>query len=263
MIAEKAVLGAMLKENYLITESNLKVMQFTDPVNKMIFQSMLALRKAGKTVDMITLLTSYSPQDLGGANYLNDLTNYAHLEKFDDHVGELLDVWREREKKNVLHVSAHEDWSIDKITTELTALTDSRVSDHSDILSMLVGVYEEPFIEKEMKEGVPSGIDKLDDMTNGFQDGELTILAARPSAKKFALYLSEREEEARAEHRRIYGEVTYTVLDMSHKMDTSIYCEETKRWQSFRELKRQVVQFPYYVGEMCQSAKPFTVCSRE
>ncbi|MDS9471519.1 DnaB-like helicase C-terminal domain-containing protein [Sporosarcina pasteurii] len=184
MIAEKAVLGAMLKENYLITESNLNVMQFTDPVNKMIFQSMIELRKAGKTVDMITLLTSYSPQDLGGANYLNDLTNYAHLERFDNHVGELLDVWREREKKNVLHVSAHEDWSIDKITAELTALTDNRVNDHSDILSMLVDVYEDAFIEKDIKEGAPSGIDKLDDMTNGFQDGELTILAARPSMGK-------------------------------------------------------------------------------
>ena len=79
MIAEKAVLGSMLKENYLITESNLKATQFTDSVNRMIFQSMVELRKAGKAVDLITLLTAYSPQDLGGANYLNDLTNYAHL----------------------------------------------------------------------------------------------------------------------------------------------------------------------------------------
>ena len=115
---------------------------------------------------------------------MNDLTNYAHVEKFDDHVGALLEVWREREKKNVLHVSAHEDWTIDRITTELVALTDNRVSDHSDISSMLVDVYEDPFIEKEIKEGAPSGIEKLDEMTNGFQDGELIILAARPSMGK-------------------------------------------------------------------------------
>ena len=124
MIAEKAVLGSMLKENYLIAESNLVASQFTDPTNRTIFQSMTELRIAGKVVDMITLLTTYSPQDLGGANYVNDLTNYAHIEKFDDHVDALLEVWREREKKNVLHISAHEDWSIDRITTELAALTD-------------------------------------------------------------------------------------------------------------------------------------------
>ena len=184
MIAEKAVLGSMLKENYLIAESNLVASQFTDPTNRTIFQSMTELRKVGKAVDMITLLTTYSPQDLGGANYVNDLTNYAHIEKFDDHVGALLEVWREREKKNVLHISAHENWTIDRITTELAALTDQRVSDHSDISTMLVDVYEDPFVEKEIKDGAPSGIKKLDDMTNGFQDGELTILAARPSMGK-------------------------------------------------------------------------------
>ncbi|MCG7335073.1 AAA family ATPase [Sporosarcina sp. ACRSM] len=184
MIAEKAVLGSMLKENYLIAESNLSTSQFTDPINRMIFQAMVELRKAGKTVDLITLLTSYSPQDLGGANYLNDLTNYAQLERFDDHVGALLEVWREREKKNILHLSARENWSIDRITTELALLTDNRVSDHADISSMLVEVYEDPFVEKEIQDGAPSGITALDEMTNGFQDGELTILAARPSMGK-------------------------------------------------------------------------------
>ncbi|WP_342512483.1 DnaB-like helicase C-terminal domain-containing protein [Sporosarcina sp. FSL K6-1522] len=184
MIAEKAVLGSMLKENYLIVESNLIAAQFTNPTNRNIFQSMTELRRAGKAVDMITLLTTYSPQDLGGANYINDLTNYAQIDKFDDHVSALLDVWREREKNNVLHIAAQEDWSIDRITTELAALTEQRTSDHSDISSMLIDVYEAPFVEKDIQDGAPSGIDKVDDMTNGFQDGELTILAARPSMGK-------------------------------------------------------------------------------
>ncbi|MFJ7933254.1 replicative DNA helicase [Sporosarcina sp. NPDC096371] len=184
MIAEQAVLGSMLKENYLIVESNLLASQFTDPTNRTIFQSMMELRIAGKAVDLVTLLTTYSPQDLGGANYVNDLTNYAHIDKFDDHVGVMLDIWREREKKNVLHVSMHEDWSIDRITIELAALTDHRVSDHSDIQSMLVDVYEDPFVEKDITDGAPSGIDRLDEMTNGFQDGELIVLAARPSMGK-------------------------------------------------------------------------------
>lgn len=47
-----------------------------------------------------------------------------------------------------------------------------------------------------------------------------------------------------------YGELGMTPIDVSEKMDTSTYCEETKIWQSFRELKRQVLQFPYYAGEM-------------
>ena len=166
MFAEKTVLGSMLKENYLIAESNLSASQFTNSINRTNFQAMMELRTAGKAVDMITFLTTYSPQDLGGANYVNDLTNFAHIGQFDDHVDALLEVWRECEKKNVLHVSVHEDWAINRFTTELAMLTDNRVSDHSDITAMLLDVYEDPFVEKDIKEGAPSGIEKLDEMTN-------------------------------------------------------------------------------------------------
>ncbi|MCM3711531.1 replicative DNA helicase [Sporosarcina luteola] len=184
MIAERAVLGSMLKENYLITDSGLAVSQFGDPVHKMIFQSMKELRASGKMVDFVTLLTTFSPRDLGGANYVKDLTNYAHIEKFDDYVGVMLDVWREREKRNVLHIAGQENWPIDRVISELDTIMDNRVSDHSAIFDLLMDVYEDPFMEKGMEEGAPSGIQKLDEMTNGFQDGELVILAARPSMGK-------------------------------------------------------------------------------
>nr|WP_285853372.1 replicative DNA helicase [Sporosarcina luteola] len=174
----------MLKENYLITDSGLAVSQFGDPVHKMIFQSMKELRASGKMVDFVTLLTTFSPRDLGGANYVKDLTNYAHIEKFDDYVGVMLDVWREREKRNVLHIAGQENWPIDRVISELDTIMDNRVSDHSAIFDLLMDVYEDPFMEKGMEEGAPSGIQKLDEMTNGFQDGELVILAARPSMGK-------------------------------------------------------------------------------
>lgn len=184
MIAEKAVLGSMLKENFLVSESNLSVEQFGDSTNRNIFRAMTELRKANKAVDIITLLTSNDPIDLGGANYLSDLSNYSQVEKFDSHVGAMLEVWRNREKKNILQLAAMEDWDIDRVTSELAALTDNRVSDHSDIESLLVDVYETPFIKSEINSGAPSGVVKLDTMMNGFQDGELTVLAGRPSMGK-------------------------------------------------------------------------------
>jgi replicative DNA helicase len=189
VIAEKAVLGSMLKENYLITDSGLTVSQFTNPVHKMIFQSMKELLANGKSVDFITLLTSCNPQDLGGANYIYDLTNYAQIEKFDDHVDAMLDVWREREKQNVLHIAAQENWPIDRIMSELDALIDNRVSDHSSISDLLMSIYEDPYVKKEFEEGATTGIEKLDEMTNGFQDGELTIVAGRPSMGKSDIML--------------------------------------------------------------------------
>jgi hypothetical protein len=67
--------------------------------------------------------------------------------------------------------------------------------------------------------------------------------------KRFAVYLAENAEEVMAQHRNIYGGLARRVIDVSTKMDVSIYCEETGKSQSFRELKRRVVDFPYYVGE--------------
>ena len=110
MIAERAVLGSMLKENYLIDDSGLAVSQFTNPVHKMIFQTMKELSANGKSVDYITLLMSCNPQDVGGANYVQSLTNFAQIDKFDDHLEVMLDVWREREKQNVLHIATQENW---------------------------------------------------------------------------------------------------------------------------------------------------------
>ncbi|WP_318241713.1 replicative DNA helicase [Sporosarcina quadrami] len=184
MIAEKAVLGSMLKENHLIADTDLDVSQFAEPVHKMIFQSMKELHATGKAVDIVTLLTSYHPKDLGGANYIQDLFVYANIHKFDDYVEAMLDVWREREKRNVLHIAAQENWSIDRIMTALEALIDNRVSDHTTLTNLLADVYEDPYIQKEIVQGTTTGIGALDSMTDGFQNGELTIVAARPSMGK-------------------------------------------------------------------------------
>ena len=189
MIAEKAVLGSMMKENYLITDANLDVSHFTNAVHKMIFQSMKELRAKGKPVDLVTLLTANNPQDLGGANYIQDLMAYAQIPKFDDYVGAMLDVWREREKRNVLQLAAQENWSIDRIMSELEALIDNRVSDHASLSDLLVNVYEDPYIQKELQMGATAGIGSLDAMTDGFQNGELTIVAARPSMGKSDIML--------------------------------------------------------------------------
>lgn len=68
--------------------------------------------------------------------------------------------------------------------------------------------------------------------------------------KRHALYLAESEDIARAKHYKIYGQLAQKIIDISHKMDVSLYYEETGLSPSFRELKRQAVKFPYYVGEV-------------
>jgi len=75
------------------------------------------------------------------------------------------------------------------------------------------------------------------------------LFAVPLGGKRYAVYLAETAEEVIAQHRNIYGGLARRVIDVSNKMDVSFYCEETRVEQSFRELKRRVVDFPYYVGE--------------
>lgn len=130
--------------------------------------------------------------------------------------------------------------------------------------------YDEPYLAHAIYYAVQKGIVKLEDPASTIPYAQLdyeSILKMRDEnqlmmcsvklfvvpmgSKRFALYLAEKEDEARAEHRRMYGVLALTILDASDKMDTETYCEDTKKWQSFRELKQQVLEFPYYAGEMC------------
>ena len=129
--------------------------------------------------------------------------------------------------------------------------------------------YDEPYLAHAIYYAVQKGMVKLEEPASNIPYAQLdfeAIMKIRDenqlmmcgvklfiipmASKRFALYLAESEDEARAEHHRVYGVLAETIMDVSDKMDTSSYCEETKKWQSFRELKRRVMQFPYYVGEM-------------
>ncbi len=129
--------------------------------------------------------------------------------------------------------------------------------------------YDEPYLAHAIYYAVQKGIVKLEDPASSIPYGQLdyeAILKMRDenrlmmcdvrlfiipmASKRFALYLAGKEDEAREEHHKHYGVLALNIIGGSRKMDTETYCEDTKKWQSFRDLKRQVLQFPYYVGEM-------------
>lgn len=129
--------------------------------------------------------------------------------------------------------------------------------------------YDEPYLAHAIYYAVQKGMVKLEDPASAIPYDQLdykAILKMRDDnqlmmcdiklfivpmgSKQFALYLAEKEGEARVKHHKVYGLLAVTIQDVSEKMDTETYCEDTQKWRSFRDLKRQVFQFPYYVGEM-------------
>ncbi|MBT2728613.1 DnaB-like helicase C-terminal domain-containing protein [Bacillus sp. ISL-75] len=117
-------------------------------------------------------------------SYLSELLSYADLEKFDGTEKLILDLWKEREKRNILTLAALNDWEIAKVITELDKINQVRMEDHTSLQQALVEIYEAPWEDRISQKSVTTGINKLDEVTGGFQGGEVTILAAGPSMGK-------------------------------------------------------------------------------
>lgn len=182
---EKSVLGTMLNENYLITDSGIKVDFFVSQIHKHIFQCMQELIANRRPVDYVTILTIMEPSALGGANYLADLTSFTNPTKFDSYVEVMLESWKNREKNKILVQAREEDWEIGTIQKAFEDLEqEGSAGLETSIKTDLVRMAERPYEPMEHVPGVTTGLCDLDKILDGFQPAELIIIAARPSMGK-------------------------------------------------------------------------------
>ncbi|WP_045521333.1 DnaB-like helicase C-terminal domain-containing protein [Neobacillus niacini] len=183
-MAEKAFLGTLMKAEYLLKDTVIQPEQLESTRHKEIMRKMLELTRAGKNIDLITFTTLPDLESLGGMSYLSELSTYANLEKFDGMEKLILDLWKEREKRNILNVAAMNDWEIAKVITELDKINQMKMEDHTSLQQALVDIYEAPWQDQISMKSATTGIKKLDEVTGGFRGGEVTIIAARPSMGK-------------------------------------------------------------------------------
>jgi replicative DNA helicase len=183
-IAEKAFLGSLMKAEYLLKDTVVRPEQLESIRHKELMRRMLELTQAGRNIDLITFTTLPDLEVFGGMSYLSELLAYADLEKFDNMEKLILDLWKEREKRNILKLAAMYDWEITKVIIELVKNNQLKVEDHTPLTQALSDIYEAPWEDQKELITATTGIQKLDVMTGGFQDGEVTIIAARPSMGK-------------------------------------------------------------------------------
>lgn len=190
-VLERSILGTMMQQNYLISDSLVKGEHFQNPIHRAIFQTMSQLTANNQVVDAATLMTS---NEMLGAfediNYLFTLQNFANEDKFESWTEQLMKSYQQRTVKQIMNTATVDDWELGKVLGELNKLEIHNENDRSTAYEQAGKLYNMPFEVKPKREGIRTGITAYDSITGGFKRSELTILAARPAAGKTDLLIN-------------------------------------------------------------------------
>ena len=205
---EEVVLGAMMIDKKGVDEviDILSVDAFYKDSHQYIFESILQLFENSEPVDLLTVssqLRKNSKLDLvGGDFYLISLTqkvsSSAHIEF---HARIILQKFIQRSLIKISNEIIEDSFDetkdvfdlLDKAETRLYEVTQGNIKKSTETAQDLVFQAKKKIEEISNKEGlsgVPSGFDKLDKLTSGWQESDLVIIAARPGMGKTALTLS-------------------------------------------------------------------------
>jgi replicative DNA helicase len=144
-IVEKTFLGSLMKAEYLLQDTVIQPEHLQSTRHKEIMRKMVELNQVGRNIDLITWTTLPNLESLGGMSYLSELLSYADVEKFDGTEKLILDLWKEREKRNILNVAAMNDWEIAKVIGELDKINQMKMDDHTSLTQALADIFEAPW----------------------------------------------------------------------------------------------------------------------
>lgn len=208
--AEQSILGSLLIYPQVVAtvrDLDLQSDEFFSEGHQIIFSIMQELMEHGKPIDATSIITKLTDtnrlQDVGGLEYLIQLGDgaissanasyYIDIIKSKAHLRRLI-LTAEKIASEGFDGSNELDVVMDLAEKEILNVTRSRrTTDFKSSRTVVSDVIEEVMRLRENKEGVTgvkTGYRDLDNTTNGFQRGDLIILAARPSMGKTAFALN-------------------------------------------------------------------------
>lgn len=209
LVAEQSVLGSMLIDKNAVIRSIelLSPDSFYRDAHKYIYEAILKLFDQGEPIDSVTvseLLRKDGKLDaVGGSVYIADLINsvptaanvehYAKIVEEKATLRRLIDAgtkivqeaFDEPEDVNVI---------LDSAEKNIFNIALKRIKEGfykiDSVLKKVLDKIDRLYEKKETLTGIPSGFQDLDNLTAGFQNADLIIIAARPSVGKTALALN-------------------------------------------------------------------------
>ncbi|MCX2680718.1 replicative DNA helicase [Galbibacter sp. EGI 63066] len=205
---EEAVLGAMMIDKKGVDEiiDILHPEAFYKDAHRYIYETVVQLFETSEPVDLLTVSAQLKKnkrlEQVGGDFYLIQLTkkvsSSAHIEF---HARIILQKYIQRSlimiSSEIIEDAYDESTDVfdllDKAEAKLYEVTQGNIKKSSETAQSLVIQAKKKIEEISNKEGlsgIPSGFDKLDKLTSGWQPSDLIIVAARPGMGKTALTLS-------------------------------------------------------------------------
>ena len=205
---EEAVLGAVLMEGIYID----KIIGLFSPdlfyskPNFLIAESVLELYRESKPIDLITISQSLKRRDklleVGGPAFIANLTSkVASTANLEFHLYVLQEHALKRKVmkvcSNALNKAADNTEDIFDVFQQLSLELESSLKDimHYEVAKVAeihqrINKKSKEINESGQKSGVPCGLTMVDNLTNGWQNSDLIILAGRPSMGKTAAAVS-------------------------------------------------------------------------
>ena len=205
---EEVVLGAMMIDKKGVDEviDILSAEAFYKDAHKHIFEAIFKLFENSEPVDLLTVSSQLKKDEklnlIGGDFYLISLTqrvsSSAHIEF---HARIILQKYIQRSLIKISSEIIEEAYDetkdvfdlLDNAEAKLYEVTQGNVKKSTETAQSLVIQAKKKIEEisnKEGMSGIPSGFDKLDKLTSGWQPSDLIIVAARPGMGKTAFTLT-------------------------------------------------------------------------
>lgn len=207
--AEQSVLGSILLENSAVNRvmEILSASDFYSEAHRKIFNMIYDLSERSDPVDLITLSNALKDKNLldsvGGTAYLASLVdnvpsaanaaNYAKIVKEKAILRGLITSATEI-IDSCYETSSEVDDILDKAEHSIFEISENKVRQDyfpiRDIVKDSFRSIEDLYSRQQLITGVPTGFEKIDDLTAGLQKSELIIIAGRPSMGKTAFALN-------------------------------------------------------------------------
>lgn len=205
---EELIIGSIMldKECYFDIAEHFNPSLFYSDKFRMIAEAIFNLKNRSEPCDMVMvtkeLIKMKQLDFVGGAYYVSQLTSRIVTgENIVFHMKLLLQAAIKRDViqtgQEMINDAYNESSDvfdvIDNAGKKVTALTNKIVVSKVETISSLFNksvLHNDKLITQKGLAGVPSGFERMDSVTGGFQKADLIILAARPSMGKTALMLS-------------------------------------------------------------------------